>query len=305
MTERQVRIIFGVLAVLVLAYVGAELLGGGDGGSEEELGLARAVTDSARSVRILESGGDTVRLELREDTALVNGFPADTAEVRALLAALDTARAGELVARSAANHDRLGVTEDAADRVVVGPADSPSFTFLLGDRGRGGRFVRRPDADEVYLLDGPAEIRLGQSAEAWRDRRVAAVDTARIHRLALERDGRRTTLLRGGDGWRAASGDSVAGAAVRSLLGALSDLRAAGQVPADSVIRTADFSSPTAELRATARSGDGGEPLLTLRVVRVGEDGPYLTRRDDRPHTYVLSGYQYDRLFPPREDLLP
>lgn len=305
MTERQVKVIFGVLAVLVLAYAGVELAGRGGGGGGDGLGLAAAVDGTPGVVRILKSSGDSVRLERADGSARVNGFPADSAGMSRLLSALDTVRATELVSRNAANHERLGVTADAADRVVVGPPDAPAFTFLLGDPGRGGRFVRRPDADEVYLLDAGAETLLGREVEAWRDREVASLDTARVGRVELVRGGEETALVRQGAGWRTAGGDSAEARQVERLLGALAPLRAAGDVPADSVIRAADFSAPDAELRALASPEGGGEPLLALELVRAGEDGPWLARRGDRPHTWALAGYQYDRLFPPREDLLP
>lgn len=305
MTEGQVKVIFGVLVVLVLAYAGVELAGGGGGGEGGGLGLAAAVDASPGVVRIAKSGGDTIRIERTDGSSLVNGFPADSADVSRLFAALDTARSGELVSRNPDNHGRLGVTGAAADRVVVGPPDAPAFAFLLGDRGRGGRFVRRPDADEVYVLEGSVERLLGRGADRWRDRQVAAVDTSSVARLELAREGRSTALVRGESGWRTGAGDPASGDEVESLLGELAGLRAAGDVPPDSVIRAADFSSPNAELRLFSSAGGEGDPLLALSLVRVGEDGPWLTRRADRPHTWVLAGYQHDRLFPPREDLLP
>lgn len=304
MTERQVKVILGVLALLVIAYAGVELLGGGGGGREGGLGLAAAVDGPPTVVRVFEAGGDSVRLDRSGGSAEVNGFPADSGDLRRLMAALDTARAGELVSRNPANHGRLGVGGEGADSVVVGPPGAPSFTFLLGDPGRGGRFVRRPGADEVYLLEGTVETLLGRRAEGWRDRDVAALDTARVRRLELVRGGEETTLVREDGGWRTSGGDPAAAGEVERLLGSLASLRAGGDVPADSVIRAADFSAPDAELRALASPEGGGQPLLALRLVRVGEDGPWLTRRGDRPHTYVLAGYQYDRLFPPPEDLL-
>lgn len=305
MTERQVKLIFGVFLALVAAYAGVQLLGGRGGGGGGRLGLEAAVDGPPRLVRVLESGGDSLRLELRDGAGRVNGFPADSAQLASLFAALDSTRAGELVSRSESNHDRLGVTEKAADRVAIGPADSPSFIFLLGKSGRGGRFVRRPNSEETYLLDGPAASLLGRSVETWRNREVAAVDTGRVGRIVLERGGRRTTLVRGERGWRTAAGDSADASRVASLLRELADLRAAGDVPADSVIRSADFTSPDAVLRVMPSSAEGEEPTLTLRVVRVAENGPYLTRRQGRPYTYSLAGYQYDQLFPARSDLLP
>lgn len=305
MSERHVKIIFGVLAALVAAWAGVEFAGGDGDGGGGELGLAAAVDGPPSVVRVYRAGGDSVRLELTGDSARVNGFPADSAGAASLFAALDTARAGELVSRNPDNHGRLGVAATAADSVVVGPPGSPAFTFLLGSSGRGGRFVRRPGEDRVYLLERPAATNLGRSEQRWRDRTVAELDTARVARLALERGGERSVLVREGEGWRFAAGGAADTSQVETLLGELSDLRASGDVPADSVVEAADFSAPDATLRTFASADGNGSPTLTLRGVSMGEDGPYLVRRGDAPWTWALAGYQRDRVFPARTDLVP
>lgn len=305
MSERHVKIIFGVLAALVAAWAGVEFAGGDGDGGGGELGLAAAVDRPPSVVRVYRAGGDSVRLELTGDSARVNGFPADSTGAASLFAALDTARTDELVSRNPDNHGRLGVAAAAADSVVVGPPGSTAFTFLLGSSGRGGRFVRRPGHDRVYLLEGPAATNLGRSEQGWRDRTVAALDTARVARLALERGGERSVLVREGEGWRFAGGGAADTSQVETLLGELSDLRASGDVPADSVVDAADFSAPDATLRTFASADGNGSPTLTLRGVSTGEDGPYLVRRADTPWTWALAGYQRDRVFPARTDLVP
>lgn len=297
MTERQVKWIFGVLALLIAVYVGVQWAGGrdADGG---RLGLAAAVDGPPEVVRLLRADGDSVRLEIRRDTAWVNGFPADSAAVASLFAALDAAEAEELVSRNPDNFGRLGVTEEEADRVVIGPAASPAFTFLLGGSGRGGRFVRKPDAERVYLLEGSAATSLGRGLSRWRNRAIASVDTGRVSRLLLERDGQRTTFVRDSAGWRAAGSGSVDAPEAGTVLDELVELRASSSVPADSALRAADFGSPDALLRAWSSADGGGAPLLELRLVRAGEDGGYLVRRGDSPYVYPLADYRVDRLFP-------
>lgn len=304
MTERQVKAIFGVLALLVAAWAGVELLGGGgDGGGR--LGLAAAVDGAPEVVRVYRAGGDSVRLELRGDSARVNGFPADSGGAAALFAALDTTSADELVSRNADNHDALGVAAGAADSVVVGPVEAPAFTFLLGSSGRGGRFVRRPGEERVYLLEGPAATSLDRGARSWRDRVMAELDTAGVARLELARGDRSTVLTRGDGGWVLGDGSAAETSQVETLLGELAELGASGDVPADSVIAGADFSAPDATLTAFGSAEGGGEPLLSLRFSAAGEDGPHLVRRGDAPWTWALAGYRFDRLFPAPEDLAP
>lgn len=300
MTERQVKVIFGVLAVLVAVYAGMQWAGG-DGASGGRLGLAAAVDGPPGVVRILMADGDSARLEVRRDTPRVNGFPADSAGVSSLFAALDTATAGELVSRNADNHERLGVSAGEADTVAIGPADSPTFTFLLGGSGRGGRFVRRPGEDRVYLLEGPAATSLARDVGGWRSREIAALDTASVGRLTLERGDRRTVFVRDSAGWRSVGDGTVDASEAAAVLGELADLRASSDVPADSAVRAADFSTPDAALRAWPSAGGRDEPLLTLRLVESGDDD-YLVRRGRAPYTYALAGYRVDRLFPSPEE---
>lgn len=301
MTERQVKIIFGVLALLVAAYAGVRLTGGGDGGGGGSLGLAAAVDGPPDVVRIYRPDGDSLRLEARRDTARVNGFPADSAGLASLFAALDTAAADELVSRNPENHDRLGVASGGADSVVVGPSGSPGFAFLLGGSGRGGRFVRRPGEDRVYLLEGSAASSLGRTEGNWRDLEIAALDTARVARLVVERDGRRTAFVRDSVGWRVSGSGPLSASEAQTVLGELAGLRASSRVPADSAVRSADFSSPDAALRAWSAPSGEGEPLLALRAVEAGDGSDFLVRRDDRPHVYPLAGYRADRVFPAPE----
>ena len=302
MTERQVKLIFGVLALLVAAYAGIRLVGGGGGGGTGALGMADAVDGPPDVVRIYRAGGDSLRLEARGGTARVNGFPADSAGVTSLFAALDTARADELVSRNPENHGRLGVAGGEADSVAVGRADSPTLTFLLGGSGRGGRFVRRPGEDRVYLLEGSAASSLGRTEGRWRDLEVASLDTARVARLEVERNGRRTTFVRGGSGWRVSGSGTLAPSEAGTILGEVTGLRASNRVPADSAVRAADFSAPDAVLRAWSTAAGDGDPLLTLRAVRTGDDGDVLVRRDGRPHVYPLAGFRVDRVFPAPEE---
>lgn len=298
MTERQVKAIFGVLALLVVVYAGVQLLGGGDGGGGGDLGLAAALDGPPELVRVYRADGDSLRLELAGDAARVNGFPADSSAVTSLFAALDTAAADELVSRNPENHGRLGVAAGDADSVVVGPAGSPSFTFLAGGSGRGGRFVRRPGQDRVYLLEGAAASSLGRAEGRWRDRVIAAVDTARVARIVVERDARETVFVRDSAGWRAAGSGPLGASEAGTILDELGELRASSRVPTDSAVRSADFSTPDAVLRAFSAASGDGEPLLVLRAVETGGDGDVLVRRDDRPHVYPLPGYRADRVFP-------
>ena len=165
MSSRQLKAIFGALAILVLAYVAVQLLAGNgrrSGGDD----IVAAARDGISMVRVLGPGAeDSVHLEKSDGAWTVNGYPADSALVRQLAGGLDTALVGRLVVRSAANHARLGVAEDSAWRVEIGLAGDPDVAFFLGEEGPDGRYVRFPASDEVFIVPAASMRLLRHSAE--------------------------------------------------------------------------------------------------------------------------------------------
>ena len=268
--------------------------------------------ERARAIRIADPTTDTLSgpdsIVLRRDAGVwrVNGRPADTAEVTQLLTALDTLRSGQLVARNPENHARLGVTEAAARRVEIRTGADSAEVFLLGDRSRsGGYYVRRPGADEVYLIEGPAGGLLRQTLEQWRQREVVQVDTAQVMEILIRREEEEYTLARREGGWwvGSASADS---AAVRALLETLATLRATG-FPTDSAEEAADFENPAGLLNAFTE-GEGGvidrNLAASLRLVPGPEEGdPWLVRRADEAHAMEIPASTARRLLPPKNEL--
>ena len=172
MNSRQLKMIFAVLAVLVLAYGAVRLLSG-DGRRPGGDDIVAAVRDGFSLVRALGPGAeDSVRLEEVDGRWSVNGYPADTSLIRQLTAGLDTAHVGRLVARSATTHARLGIADDVAWRIEIGPAGDPDITFLLGGGGTDGRYARFPPSDEVFAVPITSVYLLGRPVEEWRHRRL-------------------------------------------------------------------------------------------------------------------------------------
>jgi hypothetical protein len=171
MSEKTLKTIAGVVAALIVLYVAATLLSGAprsvDGGPMAAA-LERAGKD-AREIRIL-AGGDTI--ELRRETAgwTVDGHPADSSLVSGLLRALREARIGHLAASSAANHDRLGVSDSAARVLEVGTGSGAPVRILVGNAGPSydAVYLRLAGRDEVFLVHGSIRRHTLRSAEDWR-----------------------------------------------------------------------------------------------------------------------------------------
>mgnify|MGYP001812136830 CR=1 FL=1 len=310
MSRRQLTIIFAVLAVLLGAFAGIRLLdraGNGPGRGGEA--IVSAVAEGFSLVRVLGAQGkDTVRLELSGDSWTVNGYPADTALVRQLAEGLDTALVGRLVARSAANHGRLGITADSARQVEIGPAGEPDLVFHLGRGGTDGRFIRFPPSDEVYTIPALSMRLFNRSEAEWRNRIVAVVDTATVGRIAVRRNDQPGPVLLSrapGDTLAAWSldGSAVDTAAVGDLLREAVTITATG-FPTDSVAFAVDFTSPVAALEMFDSDEPGAAPSLSLLFLTAPDARDFLVRRADDPLSYRISAAQAERLLPTRARLL-
>jgi len=309
MNSRQLKMIFAVLAVLVLAYGAVRLLSG-DGRRPGGDDIVAAVRDGFSLVRALGPGAeDSVRLEEVDGRWSVNGYPADTSLIRQLTAGLDTAHVGRLVARSATTHARLGIADDVAWRIEIGPAGDPDITFLLGGGGTDGRYARFPPSDEVFAVPIASVYLLGRPVEEWRSRIVASVDTSVVNRIAIRRnDEPAPVLLSRGIGDSAArwsvAGATVDTATMEALLRETATLTATG-FPSDSVAFAVDFDSPGARLEMFDSDEPGAVPALSLLLLTAPDARDFLVRRADDPLAYRISASQAETLVPTREMLLP
>lgn len=288
MSRRQLTWIFGLAVLMLAGWLLVRSVGGGNDG-DEGLDLGARIGPDVAYLRIDRPNDPVIELVRRSDGWTVNGYPARDSLVNATAAGLDTLPPGRLIARSPANHARLGLTSGAAVRVRIGPAGDPDADFLVGGTGTGGRFVRLPDADEAYVLPGRILDPLAGEETDWRDFMIARVDTAALRRIEIRRgDQVVAELERGtsGEGWRVA-GAPADSAVMRSYLMALSRLEAMG-FPADSFVYAADFEHPMATVNLFLEGGDPRAPGVSL-LFSTGLDHPdVLVRRADDPIVYAL-----------------
>lgn len=295
MTERTLnRILLGV-GVLVFAYLGAALLGGSPDGTAGDTNgptdLLEAVSaDRVESVRFA-APADTVRLERSDGGWTVNGRPADSATVRGFWSELEDARPEGPVARNPENHERMGVTDDGAVHVLFRLEGGEERELLVGSSGPAypSAYVRIPDEDVVHLLHGEIRGAVERDADGWRDRTVARVDTSRVRRLEIDREGETYVVERDGSGWTV-DGEPADSAAVRRLVGGLASIRASGFPP-----DTATLEAPSHRLVVTDAAGD---TLLSLALLREEDAFRARARTAAGPTLYEVSGSLVDRLAP-------
>jgi hypothetical protein len=311
MSAKQLRLIavlLGVLALLVLLRLGRS-----DGGGSIDVGAGFSLDLVGEPVRvdILQPVlGETIRLERDGERWVVDGHPADSAKIADLLPALAEARSTELVARNPDNHDALGVSDESGRRIELHMQTGEPVAFHLGNRdfGRGGYYVRDSAAVEVYRLDGPVGGFLSRDRDGWRDRLIAALDTAALREILIRRGDAEATLVRSEGRWQV-GGLPADPSTVEDLLQMLATLSASTGFPSDAQADEADFSRPDGALDVFA-VGEGDitarSLVLSLRFVEAeGEGGEWWARRADERETYGLSAASVRRLLPAGSRLLP
>lgn len=311
MKRKHLYVILAILAVGLLLYAPSLVRRPGEGGasgSGDAFSLEGLDAGAVSRIRITTAAGETALLERTDRGWRVDGHRADSATVADLVAALDTMRTTQVVARNPGNHARLEVTSETGRTVELGTPAGDSFTFVVGSRDLGteGYHVRRAGEDRVWLLRGPVGAYLRGALDYWRDRVLAGVDTSAVREVLIRREGEELVLRRADGEWSLGDGTPADSAAVSGLLRRLPRLLAS-DFPPDSVAAAADFGEPDAVLNVFAR-GEGEdvtdrELVLSLRFLR-GEDGePWLVRRADETEVYELSAAVGEALVPDREKL--
>ncbi len=259
MTVQQLRRI-GIALVVAFGLWGlAQILGGG-GDEIAQSDVLRAI--QAEEVDTVEFAGaaDTVRLvQVTPGTWFVNGYTASPDAVAELFAGLAEGATGELVARSATSHERMGVDDVGGKRLRFVRGDQTLATLMLGGQGRAYRtiYARRAGEDEVYLLEGQLATLANRPVSDWRDKRIVAVTPDSIARVVVGRGRTSYTLVRGDSAWTFADGTSTDSAAVARLIGEFGSLAAQGNAfatPAEA--DSTDFSRPDRHLTLSGASGD-------------------------------------------------
>ncbi len=116
-----------------------------------------------------------------------DNYPADLAKLSTLVQKLGGVKSVEKKTTRPENYARLNVADPSAQDsnalLVSGSAGDYSFSVLVGKSatGRSGRFVRRPEDDQVWLID--KDIDIDVSPAAWLEPIILDIDSGRINRV--------------------------------------------------------------------------------------------------------------------------
>ena len=296
MSDRILEYLVGALVLLIVAWLAVRVVSGLGGEAESASFDLASIAEAEIDSVVIASPDGMVRL-VAGDGWSVNGYDA-TAEAGATLRrALEQARIGQLVGRNPENHERLGVTQTAGRTVTVYPTGTSPVSFIVGEQTRvlNQSYVRRPEEDEVYTLQGSLVTLMGRGPDDWRDKGIFQAAREDIQRLEYDYPDESFALQLAPTGWMIApAGASADPASVNSALSQLAGLRAIG-FAADSVIPTLAWDSVTAEVRVLG-PGDFvlGELMFKKREEEQGVG--YYVRRVGSPVVYTLSTFSGDQI---------
>ena len=303
MSEKALKRLVGALAVVVVLWGAATLVSRAGDGSIGATGALAAFfegvsADAVTEARIVRPA-DTIVLSREGERWSVNGFRADSGSVARFFETLEGAEVGDLVAANPANHARMGVSVDSA-RTLELELDGETRSLLFG--GDGPRpatvYAREPGADQVYLVEGALLNHLQRQLDDWRNRKMLAIDTSRVSRIAVDRGDDAFTLVRADSVWTFADGGAARASQVQSILNELGGGLVASRFVADD-----DSLAALPAGGSTVAFSEAGDVLAEVTVSEgTGERWAMVAGDSVR---YRLPSFRVDLIVPTLESVRP
>jgi hypothetical protein len=292
---QRIALALGILLIVwgALAYLRQRR--GDDAGRLPVPEVATAAVDGIA----FRQGTDSIVLVRQGERWSVNGFPASTRAVETFLGALgDSTFRSELIARSPASHQRLGV-DSAGRRLTITSGGRAALDLRVGNRGPDfeGFYVRPEGSEAAYLLQGQFAEFTARGITDWRDKQVAAVVPDSVAKVEVVRGRSRWSMTREGAAWKL-RGRPADSTKVARFLAHFDDLRATG-FPETQDMDAIGFEPPD---RAVALFTSAGRPLLAL-VFDSTHAGAFWVRAASGGPVYRLDGRNAE-LATPEENTL-
>jgi len=257
-----------------------------------------ADSSTLTAVRFRRSFGT---LELRNVGGVweAGGFKSDSGSISRFFQTLRDTEVTGVAATNPANHARMGLDPDTAASLEL-EQNGTTRRILVGlDGPRTGTFyARMPDEDVVYLVDSGLRSYVFRQLDDWRNRRMLAIDTSRVRRITVERDGQSATLVRTDSVWTFADGGPANARPVQNILNELG-----GGLVAARFVSDADSIGRLPPGGTTVAYAETGEQLAAV-TVGSGTGDRWATAAGDSVR-YRLPPFRVDLIVPRVETLRP
>lgn len=188
--------VIGILVSLIVLLGIAVLFDLYEAGPEDEFIGRLLFPDLGRqldSIKLVEISDGENSLGLQKEGASWGvrergHYPTDFTELSSLITSLSQARLVERKTSRPEKLGQLGLSEEAAVRLVL-QTETHNFNLYLGDvpSGRKGSYVRFPDDNQAWLIDTEVEVKTLPSE--WLDPVIINIDSQKIERVKVESPG--------------------------------------------------------------------------------------------------------------------
>jgi len=257
MNPKQLKRVVIVLAVAIVFWLLAEMLGGSHDDSATAFVIPALQMSEVDAIEIERASGPIELRRVGDSTWTVNGHEAAEDAVQDLFAGLAESNEAELVATGSTVHRRMGI--DSVEGIFVrfenGGEQVASVVFGKQGRAYNTRYVRLEDQDFVYQYAGELASVVDRSEDDWRDKTILDISPESVGRAVARRSEGGYTLNRVEGGWTIGRGAAADSAAVHRMLNQYTSLQASG-FATDAQVDSVDFTRPERSITLFGLQGD-------------------------------------------------
>ena len=300
MSEKTLKMLVGSLVIIAGLWVLVALFSSQGGGGTVATGAVAGFFDdiSEVSVTSVRMNGPDHNAELSGGLGnwTMNGYRADSAAVFRFWASVLTFEVGDLAASNPNNHDRMGLSV-AEGWSIEFDMDQTTKTILVGDAGPrpSTTYVKLPEQDEVYILEGDLRTHVRRLPNEWRSKRVVGTDTAAVSRVEIQREADSYTLVREDSLWTLEDGSEINLSTMNGIMSELANLLAVGFLEEGDSLEVMDQGGVTT---AYDQSGD----VLARVAIGTGDSDRWARAARDTI-IYRIGSYRVDRIAPKLESI--
>jgi hypothetical protein len=259
---------------------------------------------------VVKKGNTTTTLEKRDHLWYLldkEDYPADPTIIEGVLKKIKDFKKINLASRKKDKHSLFEVKEGIGIEVsLYGSEKKELARFLMGKNGPDflSTYIRKADADDVYLYDDYLRADFDKQKNNWRDKTILAFNPNEVATLTISKVKEKETivLLKDTQGnWQLEEPISslAENPAIEKILTTLGSLKAADLADEEKEIKDSGLDDPTYQI--TVKLKDNRKN--TLMIGNKKEKGQYYAKNDEKKYLFLLDLNTVESLVPKIKDL--
>jgi len=259
---------------------------------------------------VVKKNNTTTTLENRDKFWYIldkEEYPADSALVEGLIRKIQGFKKINLASRKKDKHSLFEVKEGMGVEVsLFGPEKKQLARFIIGKTGPDflSTYIRKADADEVYLYDDYLRADFDRQVNDWRDKTLLAFNPNEVVTLTINKLKEKETIVLTKDtqgNWQLEEPISslAENSPTEKLLTTLGNLKAADFADEEKELKDSGIDDPTYQI--TVRLKDNRNK--TLVVGNKKEREQYYAKSNEKKYLFLLDRNTVENLVPKVKDL--